>query len=358
MLHEDRAPMLSPASQSVRVEGLRKTYSVPEREGGIRAATRSLVRRRMRTVEAVAGITFRVEPGEIVGFLGPNGAGKTTTLKMLAGLLHPSGGTAEVLGHVPWRREDAFLRRMTLIMGQRNQLAWDIPVADSLELNRAIYDVSREDFRTRVGELVDLLELGELLRKPVRNLSLGERMKVEVAASLLHRPDVLFLDEPTIGLDVTMQRRIRGFIAEYNARTGATTLLTSHYMADVEALCRRIIVIHHGVLLYDGDLTGLVARFAPHKTITVDLEVGAPDARAEIAALAERAGGHVVEHGVDRSTIRVPRRETAAVTTRLLADLPIVDLVVEEPPFDEVVDVVFSGSLPPSSDNREPEPPS
>jgi ABC-2 type transport system ATP-binding protein len=328
---------------SIRVRGLRKTYDVPEREGGIKAATSSLFRRRSKEVVAVAGIDFDVRPGEIVGFLGPNGAGKTTTLKVLSGLLYPTDGEVDVLGHVPWRRDNAYLQRMTLIMGQRNQLAWDIPVVDSFELNRAIYGVSDADYRERVDELVDLLDLADLIRKPVRNLSLGERMKCEVAGSLLHRPDVLFLDEPTIGLDVTMQRRIRQFIADYNARTGATTLLTSHYMADVEALCKRVIVIHHGALLYDGDLAGLIARFAPRKTIVIDLEAGA--ATPDGAALANLAGGadRIVETGNGRVSLRIPRTETAAVTTRLLASLPVVDLVVEEPPIDEVIDLVFAG---------------
>jgi ABC-2 type transport system ATP-binding protein len=332
----------SPGRPSIRVRGLRKTYEVPEREGGVRAAAGSLFRRRTRQVAAVAGIDFEVSPGEIVGFLGPNGAGKTTTLKVLSGLLHPTEGEVDVLGHVPWRRENAFLERMTLIMGQRNQLAWDIPVIDSFELNRAIYGVSDGDYRERVDELTELLDLAEVVRKPVRNLSLGERMKCEIAGSLLHRPEMLFLDEPTIGLDVTMQRRIRQFIAGYNARHGATTLLTSHYMADVEALCKRVIVIHHGRLLYDGDLTGLVARFAQRKTITVDLEAGVPP--PDRAALAELAGSPeaVVEAADGRVTLRVLRADTAAVTTRLLATLPVVDLVVEEPPIDEVIDQVFA----------------
>jgi ABC-2 type transport system ATP-binding protein len=327
---------------AIVVRDLHKTYQVSERGGGVRAAAVSLVRRATKAVKAVDGISFEVAPGEIVGFLGPNGAGKTTTLKMLSGLLHPTSGEVAVLGHVPWERDDAYLRRMALIMGQRNQLTWDIPVVDSFELNRAIYGVDRAEYATRLDELVELLDLGELLRKPVRNLSLGERMKCEVAGSLLHRPDVLFLDEPTIGLDVTMQRRIRGFIAAYNARTGATTLLTSHYMADVEALCRRVIVIHHGRLLFDGDLSGLVERFAPHKTITLDLEAGAPDVDA--TRLAALAGGadRVAERNGDRLTLHVPRVEAAAVTSRLLADLPVVDLVVEEPPIDEVIDLVFA----------------
>ena len=328
---------------SIRVRGLRKTSDVPERAGGIKAATSSLFRRRSKEVVAVAGIDFDVRPGEIVGFLGPNGAGKTTTLKVLSGLLYPTDGEVDVLGHVPWRRDNAYLQRMTLIMGQRNQLAWDIPVVDSFELNRAIYGVSDADYRERVDELVDLLDLADLIRKPVRNLSLGERMKCEVAGSLLHRPDVLFLDEPTIGLDVTMQRRIRQFIADYNARTGATTLLTSHYMADVEALCKRVIVIHHGALVYDGDLAGLIARFAPRKTIVIDLDAGA--ATPDDAALANLAGGadRIVETGNGRISLGIPRSETAAVTTRLLASLPVVDLVVEEPPIDEVIDLVFAG---------------
>ena len=333
--------MTGRSEQAIQVRELRKTYVVPEREGGLAAAARSLVRRRTREVPAVAGISFDVAPGEIVGFLGPNGAGKTTTLKVLSGLLHPTSGEVTALGHVPWQRETAFLRRMTLIMGQRNQLAWDIPVVDSFDLNRAIYQIPAAEYRQRVKELVELLELEELLRKPVRNLSLGERMKCEVAGSLLHRPDVLFLDEPTIGLDVTMQRRIRNFIAHYTQRTGATTLLTSHYMADVEALCRRVLVIHHGQLLYDGDLAGLVTRFSPHKTIVIDLEPSGPAVDGRIEALVG-SPDWVVSHAEDRLTLRVPRSETAAVTTRLLANLQVADVIVEEPPIDEVIDLVFA----------------
>src|SRR2546426_8576215 len=220
---------------TIEVRDLRKLYHVHEREAGLLASLRSLVRRRARAVAAVDGISFEVAEGEIVGFLGPNGAGKTTTLKMLSGLLYPTEGDLRVLGHVPSRRERAFLRQITLVMGQRNQLLWDIPAADSFELNRAIYRIPRSDYRRTLDELVALLELAPLLGKQVRSLSLGERMKCEIAAALLHRPRVLFLDEPTIGLDVTAQRRIRGFIAEYNRRHGARVLLTSHNMADVEA---------------------------------------------------------------------------------------------------------------------------
>ena len=329
---------------AITVTELRKTYVVPEREGGVRAALVALVKRRTREVEAVAGVSFRIEAGEIVGFLGPNGAGKTTTLKMLAGLLHPTTGTADVLGYTPWRRDRDYLGRMSLIMGQRNQLHWDIPVLDSFRLNQAIFRIPPAEFRVRLDELIELLELKDLLRKPVRNLSLGERMKCEIAGSLLHAPAVLFLDEPTIGLDVAMQRRIRSFIAEYNARTGACVMLTSHYMADVEALCRRVIVIHQGRLLYDGDLTGLVQRFAAHKTITVELEEGAQVAGS---LAAELVNGAEMEPTATGFTVRVPKAETPAVASRLLAALPIADLTIEEPPVDQVIEKVFAA---PTSD--------
>ncbi len=321
--------MTAPA---LHLRALRKVYIVSQREAGVRAALQSLVRRRVEEIPAVDGISFDLAPGEMVGFLGPNGAGKTTTLKMLAGLLHPTTGEATVLGHVPWQRERDYLRQMTLVMGQRNQLVWDIPALDSFELNRAIYRIPAADYRRTLAELTDLLELGPLLRKPVRNLSLGERMKCEIAAALLHRPRVVFLDEPTIGLDVTMQRRIRTFVAAYNRRFEATVLLTSHYMADVEALCRRVVVIHHGRLLFDGDLAALVQQFTAHKTIVVQLD----DCQADLSAYGEVvtcADGHI--------TLRVPKAETARITGRLLADLPVIDLLVEDPPIEEVIEAVF-----------------
>jgi ABC-2 type transport system ATP-binding protein len=302
----------------IKVDGLTKTFRVPEREAGLRASFASLVRRRTRDVHAVDGVSFEIGPGEVVGFLGPNGAGKTTTLKMLSGLLHPSGGEARVLGHVPWKREKDYLRRMTLVMGNRNQLQWDLPAADSFELNRAIYRLPRPDFERMRDELVELLDVGDLIRKPVRNLSLGERMKVEIVGALLHRPQVLFLDEPTIGLDVTMQKRIRTFVAEYNARHGATVLLTSHYMADVEALCKRVIVIHHGRILFDGDLATLSDRFAAYKTIEAVLSDG------------------------ETISIRVPKNETSRATARLLAEREVHDLTVEDPPIEDVIELVFA----------------
>jgi ABC-2 type transport system ATP-binding protein len=322
---------------AIQVIDLRKTYSVTERPPGALSALRSLVRRRTTEVHAVDGISFDIAPGEIVGFLGPNGAGKTTTLKMLSGLLHPTGGEARVLGHVPARREKEFLRQITLVMGQRNQLVWDIPAADSFELNRAIFRIPRTDYHRTLDELVSLLELEPLLRKPVRNLSLGERMKCEIAAALLHRPRVVFLDEPTIGLDVTMQRRLRAFITEYNRRSGATILLTSHYMADVEALCRRVVVIHHGRLLFDGDLSDLVGRFSSHKTIVVRLEECGADLSSYGAQVSCEEGA---------ATLRVPKAETARVTARLLSDLPVIDLTVEDPPIEEVIERVCAQDVP------------
>ncbi|HTO21689.1 MAG TPA: ATP-binding cassette domain-containing protein [Spirochaetia bacterium] len=329
-------PEPAPDQPAVRVRDLRKTFIVSEREAGAAAALRGLLRRSTREVAAVDGVSFELAQGEIVGFLGPNGAGKTTTLKTLSGLLHPTAGHVSVLGHHPYRREKEFLRRITLVMGQRAQLVWDIPASDSFELNRAIYRIPRADFRRTLDELAALLDLGPLLSKPVRQLSLGERMKCEIAAALLHRPQMVFLDEPTIGLDVTMQRRIRSFLIDYNRRFGATILLTSHYMADVEALCRRVLVIHHGKLLFDGDLAALVQRFTAHKTIVVRLD----DPAADLGAY-----GEVLSAEDGAVTLRVPRENTARVTERLLADLPVVDLTVEDPPIEEVIERVFSEPL-------------
>jgi ABC-2 type transport system ATP-binding protein len=318
---------------AILVQQLTKVYTVSEREAGVTAALRSLVHRRKEEVRAVDGISFELAPGEIVGFLGPNGAGKTTTLKMLSGLLHPTAGSLSVLGFTPAHREPAFLRQITLVMGQRNQLVWDIPAIDSFELNRAVYRLPSADFQRTLDELSELLDLAPLLKKPVRNLSLGERMKCEIAAALLHRPQVVFLDEPTIGLDVTMQRRIRTFFADYNRRFGATVLLTSHYMNDVEALCRRVIVIHEGRLLFDGDLSALLDSFSSHKTIIVQLET-CPDRLEGYGEVVSCADGLV--------TLRVPKAETSRTTARLLADLPVIDLTVEDPPIEEVIERVFA----------------
>ncbi len=317
----------------VRVENLRKTFVVPERDAGMAQALKSLIRRKTRQVHAVEGISFELQPGEVVGFLGPNGAGKTTTLKMLSGLLYPTSGEALVLGHVPSKRQRELLRRITLVMGNRNQLQWDLPALDSFELNRAIYRIPHQQFREMRDELVELLDVGDLVRKPVRNLSLGERMKVEFVGALLHRPQVLFLDEPTIGLDVTMQKRIRSFVAEYNLRHGATVLLTSHYMADVEALCKRVIVIHHGRILFDGPLSALGDTFAAYKTIGVVLEDGATNLESY---------GDVIHRDGDLVTLRVPKAETSRIAARLLSEQQVLDLTIEEPPIEDVIELVFA----------------
>jgi ABC-2 type transport system ATP-binding protein len=315
------------------VNKLAKYYQVPVREGGLKAAFTSLFKRTYRTVKAVDEITFEIEPGEMVGFLGPNGAGKTTTLKMLSGLLHLTGGEARVLGFEPFKRSPDFLRQITLVMGNRQQLNWDLPALDSFELQRAIYDLPVKDFRTTRDEFIDLLDLKDLVQKPVRNLSLGERMKMEIVGALLHRPRVLFLDEPTIGLDVTMQHRIRDFIAEYNRKYHATVLLTSHYMADVEALCKRVIVIHNGKLLFDGDLVELISRFSAFKTIEISVDHFDP---------AIRKYGEILSQDGNRVTLRVPKAETAQVTARILTEMQVNDLTVEDPPIDDIIEKVFS----------------
>ena len=325
----------------IRVHELRKTFRVPEREAGLRASLKSLVRRTHRDVHAVAGVSFDIAPGEVVGFLGPNGAGKTTTLKMLAGLLYPTAGEAVVLGHTPSRREKDYLRQITLVMGNRNQLQWDIPAADSFEMNRAIYRIPDAEFRRTRDELVELLGLGDLVKKPVRNLSLGERMKAEICGALLHRPRVLFLDEPTIGLDVTAQKRIRAFLAEYNRRHAASVLLTSHYMADVQALCRRVIVIDGGVVLYDGGLRELATRFSPHRTLTVTL----PDPTLDLSGY-----GEVVQPPDDegRVVLRVPTQRSSEVAAALLAGTGVSGLTIEDPPVEDVIEQVFAASREPA----------
>ncbi|MEX2160398.1 MAG: ATP-binding cassette domain-containing protein [Anaerolineales bacterium] len=313
-----------------------KIYKVPEREAGVKAAVVSLFKRKFKDVRAVDGVSFEIEPGEIVGFLGPNGAGKTTTLKMLSGLLYPTSGELSVLGYLPEKRERSFLQQITLVMGQRSQLNWDIPALDSYDLYRAIYGLPLEQYQKTRDEMIEVMMLGDLVKKPVRNLSLGERMKAEMVGALLHQPKVLFLDEPTIGVDVTMQRRIRTFIQEYNRKHKATVLLTSHYMADVQALCKRVIVIHHGKILYDGAFSGLVERFSAMKTLVVttsEMNGNMPDLTKY---------GAVISNESNRIALRVSKSDAPQVTARLLADLPVTDLLVEDPPIEEVIESVFA----------------
>jgi len=320
------------------VQQLRKTYRIPEREPGLAASLRSLVHRTWTDVEAVQDVSFTVRAGEMVGFIGPNGAGKTTTLKMLAGLLYPTGGEARVLGFVPWERDAAYLRRISMVLGNKSQMVWDIPPLDTFRVLGEIYHVPTAEFTRTLEELVSLLDLEELLTRPVRDLSLGERMKCELVAGLLHRPAVLFLDEPTLGLDVSAQGRLRRFLAEYNRRSGVTVILTSHYMADVVALCPRVILIHHGTLLYDGELKGLAQRLAPFKLVQVAWENGH---EGEELPFTLPAGTDVVERESGRLTLRTARTETPAVISHLLAALPVADLTVEDPPIEAVIDQVY-----------------
>ncbi|MBT8206841.1 MAG: ATP-binding cassette domain-containing protein, partial [Acidimicrobiia bacterium] len=319
------------------VDSLTKTFRVPVRESGLAASVRSLFNREFRHVEAVKAIDFTIEPGEIVGFLGPNGAGKTTTLKMLTGLLYPTSGSASVLDHDPSLRERELLKRLALIMGNRNNLNWDLPALDSYELQRAIYEIPKDQYASRVESFVELLDLGALIDKPVRNLSLGERMKVEIGGALLHHPEVLFLDEPTLGLDVTMQQRIRTFIKEHSRKTGATVMLTSHYMADIVALCERVIVIHHGRIIYDGALSNLADQFAGYKTITVTAEQLTPSMESY---------GSVMSVAAQVATVRVARAEVSAVARRMLQDMSVLDISIAEPPIEDVIADVFDSSEP------------
>jgi ABC-2 type transport system ATP-binding protein len=312
--------MSVPVASVVVARGLAKEFRVAERSPGLGAALRSLVRRKYRVVRAVDDVSFTVERGERVGFLGRNGAGKTTTLKMLAGLLHPTRGHIEVAGHHPQRREATFLGKITLVLGQKQQLMWDLPPADTFELNRAIYDLDDTEYRRALDELCELLSLGDLIKRPTRQLSLGERMKCELVAALLHRPEVLFLDEPTIGLDVSMQAALRDFIRQYNERHGATVLLTSHYMADVAALCPRVVLIEEGRLSYDGPLDALVRRIRPTKRVTY-----------------RRAGGPA-------QTLDLPHEGLSVAIARLLAEAPVEDLTVEDPPLEDVMRDLMAGA--------------
>ena len=318
----------------VMARGLRKTFRVAAKQPGFAGTLRHLLQRRWQELEAVREVSFRIEPGEVVGFLGGNGAGKTTTLKLLSGLLHPSAGDLEVAGHRPWRRQRAFLEAITLVMGQKQQLIWDLPPLDSLRVNAAVYGIDDLEAHRRIGELAEMLELGEELTRPVRKLSLGQRMKAELLAALLHRPRLLFLDEPTLGLDVNAQARVRAFLAEYNRRTGATVLLTSHYMADITALCPRVLLIHQGRLFYDGALAALCERLTPWREVR--LELAEPVSAARLSVYGE------IEHQEGAAArLLIARDRLTASLTRLLAELPVLDLEVSDPPIEELIGRLF-----------------
>ncbi|MBO1051366.1 MAG: ATP-binding cassette domain-containing protein [Dolichospermum sp. DET73] len=315
-------------------ENLSKSYPVAIKDPGIGGTISHFFRRTYRNINAVQDVSFSIEPGEIVGFLGPNGAGKTTTLKMLTGLIHPSQGTVKVGGFIPFNRQEAFLQKITLVMGQKQQLIWDLPALDSLRINAAVYNISDKEFQRRVGELTEMLALAGKLTQPVRKLSLGERMKAELLAALLHRPQVLFLDEPTLGLDVNAQAGVRNFLKEYNQLYQATILLTSHYMADITALCERVLLIHEGKLMYDGRLDGLLASFAPYREIYVELVQP-----LSLEQLMPYGDVQMLEGRAVRFI--VPQAAMTRTVSQILADLEVVDLTVTEPPVEEVIGRVF-----------------
>jgi len=330
------------SNPQITVQNLSKTYLVPVRDAGLFASMRSLITRSYREVNAVRDISFSIEKGEIVGFLGPNGAGKTTTLKMLAGLLYPTSGEVCVAGFTPWERKQDYLRRISMVLGNKSQMLWDIPPRDSFHVLGEIYRVPPKELVQTLDELFELLDMSSLLAKPVRTLSLGERMKCELVAALLHQPSVLFLDEPTLGLDISMQRRVRQFIAEYNRRSGATIILTSHYMADVEALCSRVIMIHHGTLLYDGNLQALAHKLAPHKLLRILVDEAYVEQRT---SLVFPMNATVVEHENASWTLSVQQAEVPHVASTLLNTLPITDLSIEDPPIETVIDTIYQGGV-------------
>ncbi|MFI5697303.1 ATP-binding cassette domain-containing protein [Kribbella sp. NPDC051586] len=319
---------------AVEVENLSMSYQAPVRKGGLRAALGSLIKREYKTVQALDQISFTIAPGQVSGFIGPNGAGKTTTMKILSGILHPTSGQVRVLDTVPWQRRSTFLKRIAFVRGsQPVGGSQELTVMDSLEYQRLLYDVPRATFRRTLSDLQALLDLEPLLERQLRALSLGERMRVGLAMALIYRPEVLFLDEPTIGLDVTAASQIREFVSEYVEQTGATVLLTSHYMADVASLCPRLILIDHGRVQYDGPLAELSARLSPYKLIRISTQ-GDPT-----------AFGEVVEKAEGQWVLRVPRDEVAGTTARLLQALEVVDLAVEEPPLEKVIDQAYREGL-------------
>ena len=318
----------------IAVDNLSKIYPVAIKQPGLKGTLTHFFRRTYREIKAVQDVSFQIQPGEVVGFLGGNGAGKTTTLKMLTGLIHPSGGEVKVADYIPFRRQPQFLRKTSLVMGQKQQLLWDLPALDSLRINAAVYNISDRIFNQRLKELATMLDVADKLHQPVRKLSLGERMKAELLAALLHHPQVLFLDEPTLGLDVNAQVAVREFLQQYNEKYGATILLTSHYMADITALCDRVLLIHQGQLIYDGLLEDLLDRFAPYRQVKVELAVALPP---------EKLAGFGEVESIRGQEVRfiVPREKLTATISRILAQLKVQDLSVGDPPIEEIIGRLF-----------------
>jgi ABC-2 type transport system ATP-binding protein len=328
---------------AVEVHNLSKTYRVYQKREGVLASIAGLFHREYKTVEAVRDVSFQIEAGEMVAFLGPNGAGKTTTLKLLSGLIFPTAGDARVLGYIPWQRENAYRRRFSLVMGQKNQLWWDLPAQESFRLHKEIYRIEPDRYQRRVDELVDLLEVRKLISQPVRELSLGERMRMELIAALLHSPEVLLLDEPTIGLDVVSQRKVQEFLKYYQAQQQITVILTSHYMKDVEALCERAVIINEGQIQHDGPLAAIVDRFSRHKLVTLQF------AGTEIPGNLARFGT-VVEERPPRVKIEVDRQQVPRILTAVLAEYDVEDVGVQERPLEEVIAEMFSQPDPAAED--------
>jgi len=322
---------------AIEVSGLTKTFRSYKKQPGFGGALRGLFKREYETITAVSDVSFKIEPGELVGFLGPNGAGKTTTLKMLSGLLYPTTGHARVLNHVPWERHDAYRRQFALVLGQKNQLWWDLPARESFELNAKIYGIPTDKLERTVAEMSEMLNVREKLNISVRELSLGERMKMELIASLLHEPKVLFLDEPTIGLDVVSQKIVREFLRNYNHARRTTILLTSHYMADIQALCDRVIIIDHGKIFFDGRLSEVVDRFADFKLVTIQCDNAGGCSEESLAR-----HGEIVERTADTIKLKIKRDRVIPACKALLDDLPVRDIDIEEVPIEDVIRQIFA----------------
>ena len=320
----------------ISVSKLKKYYKVHQKEPGLGGSIKSLFSRKYFDVKAVDGVSFEIDEGELIGFIGPNGAGKTTTLKVLSGLLYPTSGAVNVLGHIPWERKPVFQKKFSLVMGQKNQLWWDLPAIESFILNKEIYEVPDDQYKSTLEELVDLLEVKDFLKIQVRKLSLGQRMKMELIAALIHSPKILFLDEPTIGLDVVMQKKMRDFIKEYNKRYQATVILTSHYMDDVKELCKRVVIIDKGKILFDGALDEIIKKFANHKLLTVVFSKKVEPEELKVI-------GQIKEWDFPKAIIMVKRTTASLAASELLQKFPVADLNIEEPQIEDIIREVFTG---------------
>ena len=327
--------ILASVRMVISVSHLKKYYQVYQKEPGFLGSVRSLFNRKYQTVKAVDDISFSIEEGELIGFIGPNGAGKTTTLKCLSGLLYPTSGEIKVLGFTPYNRKHPYLKQIALVMGQKNQLWWDLPSVDTFLLNKEIYEICDDQYKKTLHELVELLDVETLLKVQVRKLSLGERMKMELIAALIHSPRVMFLDEPTIGLDVVMQKKMRDFIQSYNELHKSTILLTSHYMEDVKQLAKRVIIIDHGKILYDGKLDSLVKKFAKHKVLSIILDTYVPPEKFKDI-------GELVEYNFPKAVIKVPRSASNVAAAQILQNFPVDDLNIEEPDIEDIIRDVFN----------------